>query len=95
MRGHAWVRTVVICLGIAACTTPQATVDEVACTTLCRCVETLPSAREECVTGCIGDLGPVSDPCAECVSLHANECSTLFDDCTAACFPAVPFQGGP
>ena len=87
-----WV--VVLCLGFAACDTPQAAVDEVACTTLCRCFTTLPHQQDECVTECIGDLGPVSDPCAECVSLHAQECSTLIDDCGTACFRAMPHEGG-
>ena len=43
----------------------------------------------------LGNLGPVSDPCAECVSLHAEECSTLFTDCTSQCSPAQPLEGGP
>lgn len=95
MRGNARVCMVFVCLGLAACETPQETIDEVACTTICRCMTTLPSDREACVTDCIGNLGPVSDPCAECVSLHAEECSTIAGDCSAQCTPAQPSEGGP
>ncbi len=95
MRGNAWVRVVVVCLGIAGCETPQETMDEVTCTTICRCATTLPGDRDECVTECIGDLGPVSDPCAACVSLHAEACTTLLADCNAQCVPAQPREGGP
>jgi len=93
MRGNARVYMAFVCFGLAACETPQATIDEVACTTICRCVTTLPGARDECVTDCIGNLGPISDPCAECVSLHAEECSTLGTDCNAQCSPAQPSEG--
>jgi hypothetical protein len=96
MRGDAWVRALVVgALALtAACDTPQAAQDEVACTTVCRCFTTLPSEQDECVTECIGDLGPVSDPCAACIAEHATECSTLIADCQAECTPAVPNTGG-
>lgn len=77
----------------AACDTPQAAQDEVACTTLCRCFATLPSQQDACVTECIGDLGPVSDDCFACVGEHAETCSTIFDDCAPACFAGpVPLE---
>lgn len=95
MRGNAWVWVFVVSLGVASCDIPQETTDEIACTTLCRCATTLPNDREECVSECIGDIGPVSDPCAECVSLHANECTTVFADCNPICFPARPQEGAP
>jgi hypothetical protein len=93
MRAYAWV---VVCFGLAGCETPQETLDEVTCTTICRCVATLPGDREECVTDCVGQLGPVSEECSECVSLHAEECSSLLPDCNSQCFSAQPqpFQGG-
>ena len=71
---------------LAACETPQAVQDEVSCTTLCRCLTQLPGQQDECVTDCVGDLGPVSDECAQCVYEHADRCTSLFDDCLATCF---------
>lgn len=78
---------------IAACDTPQAARDEVTCTTLCRCFVTLPAQQDECVTECIGDLGPVSETCSACVGEHADACGTIFDDCQGACFVSpVPLE---
>lgn len=94
MRGNAWVM-VAVCAGLAACEIPQETADEIACTTLCRCAFTLPGDRDACVTECVDDLGPVSEPCAECISLHADTCPTLFDDCATQCSSPQPSEGGP
>ncbi len=90
------MRTLVVgAIALAAgCDTPQAVTDEVACTTVCKCFTSLPSEQDECVTDCIGDLGPVSDPCAACIAEHANACSTLIADCQAQCTSAQPTTGG-
>lgn len=77
---------------LGGCDTPQVTIDEVACTTVCRCFSTTPAGEDECVTECIGDLGPVAEDCATCINLHATACDTLADDCGALCSPQEPPQ---
>lgn len=75
-----------------ACDVPQGVQDEIACTTLCRCFTTIASEEEACIDECIEDLAPVQETCATCVNLHANECSTVVEDCGAVCFQAQPLE---
>jgi hypothetical protein len=76
----------------AGCDVPQQATDETACTTICRCFGGLPSTQDDCVTGCLGQLAPVSDSCAACVNEHATACDSLVPDCTAACSSATPLE---
>lgn len=71
---------------VLACQTPQSVRDESSCETVCRCLEpNVPSVQEECISACVEDLGPIDDDCASCIAEHANECSTLENDCFPLC----------
>ena len=88
MRQLIW-SCVVVWFG--ACAIPPEVKSQIACTTICTCFA-VPPGVEQCVEQCIddGDLGEVPDDCFECIQTHANQCSTLEDDCEAVCRTTPP-----
>ena len=99
-------RWLAICLALpfAACDLPPEQQAEMACTTVCSCVGgLLPDSPQldACVQECVTELNfdQVSEDCFECVTAHANACSTLEADCEPICDgpepqPDVPTDGG-
>jgi hypothetical protein len=88
MRQIIWT-CVVVWLG--ACDIPPDVKSQIACTTVCTCFAN-PNNVDECTDDCIeeGDLGQVSEDCFECIQTHANQCSTLEDECEALCSSPEP-----
>ncbi|MBA3503295.1 MAG: hypothetical protein M4D80_10260 [Myxococcota bacterium] len=87
MRQIIWT-CVVVWLG--ACEIPPDVKSQIACTTICTCFGQ-PDV-EDCTNECIeeGDLGQLPEDCFECIQTHANQCSTLEEDCEAICARPEP-----
>ena len=85
---------------LAGCfNTPAEVRLQIACTTVCTCVD---PNDTKCVEQCIENAAPtlVQDECFECIQLHANACATLISDCDNVCSmpeddpPPPPADGG-
>ena len=61
---------------------------ESACLNLCDCLESVPSAVDECVVECTAEAGAVGQECLDCVATAS--CDELEDPLTAC---AVECQG--
>lgn len=95
MRGFTRVGCLVAAL-LAGCDTPQAAVDEVTCTDLCRCLSGLEATQERCTAQCMAQLAPVPDACSDCVGLHAGSCTEIINECFAGCVSQpTPLEGDP
>jgi hypothetical protein len=73
---------------VAACTQSVADDAQSFCTPLCRCLDSpLPGQQGECTAACVADFenDPVGNLCVQCVTRHAQHCTTLIDDCTPVC----------
>ena len=70
---------------------------QIACTTFCTCfpgATSIDTCAEQCVAK--GDFAVVPEDCFECIQSHANQCSTLEDDCEALCVgPRPPHEDLP
>jgi hypothetical protein len=90
MRQLLWMCVAMV---LGACDIPPDVKAQIACTTICTCFAG-PSGVDECVDECVeeGDLGQVPDDCFECIQSHANQCSSLEDDCEALCVMPDPPQ---
>lgn len=80
---------------VAACA--QSLVDDAQtfCTQACRCLDSpLPAQQAECNSQCVADFedAPLDALCVQCVTAHAQHCSTLVDDCGPFCNSATALQ---
>ena len=85
-----------VALWLGACDIPADVKSQIACTTVCTCFVG-PVGVDECIEECIedGDLGQVPEDCFECIQIHANQCSTLEDDCEPLCERSQPPEDRP
>jgi hypothetical protein len=92
MRQVLWA---VVFLACCFDTPPQVRA-QIACTTVCTCFANA-GQIDACVDDCVsdGELGTVPDDCFECIQLHANQCTTLEDDCEQFCVQAPPPEDFP
>lgn len=101
MRGFIRSGALWFAVAVAGCdATPQEQAAAV-CATVCNCESPLPSQQDECVAECTEDLQFIQLPqaCVDCISAHANRCSTIEFDCAFVCDiddepPPPPEPGG-
>jgi hypothetical protein len=88
MRGIFWRWSVLgLVTALAACDASLQESATAACTALCSCqASPLPNQQEECLGECLSEV-PASVPlaCLDCISAHANRCSTLEIECEPIC----------
>ena len=66
-------------VGLAGCwDIPQETIDDIACTNICRCIPEL--SPEQCQTSCIADLSPVSTECFDFTTASSQQCAAIRAD---------------
>jgi hypothetical protein len=90
MRG-IWIG---VALWLGGCDIPPDVKSQMACTTLCTCDLGSAASVEACTNECVedGDFAVVPEDCFECIQAHANQCTTLEDDCEPLCNTAEPPQ---
>ena len=81
----------VAALWLAACDIPPEVKSQIACTTICTCVIGAGNV-DGCIDECIeeGDFRTLPEDCFECIQSHANQCSTLEEDCEPICDTPEP-----
>jgi hypothetical protein len=84
-------RFVRVCLAIAlaGCETGGAGNALGLCSTVCRCLEQLPSQQRACVDECLaqGVVDEAPAACEACVFEHASSCEDLLTRCEDPCSP--------
>lgn len=88
MRQIVWA---LAALWVGACDIPPEVRSQIACTTICTCISGALDP-DSCIAECIeeADFTQIPDDCFECIQTHANQCSTLEQDCEPLCDRPMP-----